>query len=431
MAVDFLVSAAKAFWELSAQMAPYLLLGFFIGGLLHSFLPARVIARVMGRESFGSVTKATLIGIPLPLCSCGVLPVAAAARESGAGRAPTLSFLITTPVTGVDSILATVALLGWPFAGFRILASLLLGMAAGAAAIFIPEKSEPAERGEDFCGSCEKAKEPSGLWPRLKGALLYGAVELPKSLSGSVLLGLLIGALIAAFAPESLIERHVGGGLTGILVATAIGIPLYVCATGSIPIAAALVMKGFSVGAAMAFLIAGPATNAVALATVKKILGRRSLVIYLVTIFLGAIGFGLALDYALPKSLDMSAMIHRHHGAALSFWSQAAGLILLAGLGYFKVNNWVQNLRARERKATAEQGARIVLNVSNMTCEHCKEQVLKNLTGIDKVKTVGVDLREKKVVVSASQDLDPELLIDSLKRIDFHARLVEKIFASS
>jgi len=429
MAVQFLFSVVKAFWGLASQMAPYLLLGFFIGGVLHAFLPPSIITRFMGRESMSCVTKATLVGIPLPLCSCGVLPVAASARQSGAGRAPTLAFLITTPVTGIDSILATLALLGAAFMGFRIAASFALGLIAGALAIIIPDQSKAPE--PEYCPSCEKSKEASAPWARAKGALAYGLVELPESLSGSVLLGLLLGALISAAAPAELISRYIGSGIVGILVAVAIGVPLYVCATGSIPIAAAMVMKGFSPGAALAFLIAGPATNAVAFTTVKKILGTRSLIIYLVTIFIGAVGFGLVLNYFLPASLNMSAMMHEHETRRLPWYFIAGGIILLGMMGCYYFRGLVRRLSAKGGAKMKEEGNRVVLNVANMTCEHCKESIIKNLTGLENVKAVGVDLKKKKVVVSAERDIDPQVLVNSLSRVGFEAKLIEKTVPKS
>jgi len=426
MVSDFIYSFLKETWMLAAQMSPYLILGFAIGGVLHVFLPASIISRFMGKESIGSVVKATLIGIPLPLCSCGVLPVAASARKSGAGKAPTLSFLITTPVTGVDSILATVALMGAMFTGFRIAASLTLGIMAGIIAIALPDRSSPPE--PDYCDSCEKTKESNSILEKAKDAFLYSFVELPQSLSGSVLMGLLIGGLISAAVPADFVGEYIGGGVLGILVAVAIGIPLYVCATGSIPIAAAMMMKGFSPGAALAFLIAGPATNAVAFTTVKKILGARSLAIYLFTIFVGAVGFGLILDYAVPGSISMNMthMQHVHATGALPWYYTVSGVFLLGLLGYFKAKDWVSKLRDRGGEAMKEDENSIVLNVSNMTCDHCKESIIKNLTKLEAVKAVAVDLKKKIVTVSMNQQTDPGDLVKSLADIGFDATLMEK-----
>jgi len=414
----------KSCWELAAQMAPYLLLGFAIGGVLHAFLPAEIISRSMGQESVSCVTKATLIGIPLPLCSCGVLPVAASARASGAGKAPTLAFLITTPVTGVDSILATLALLGAAFTGFRIAASFALGMMAGIISIILKDKSAPEVK--DSCASCEETQPAVGLGAKARDAFNYAFVELPKNLSGSVLTGLLLGGLISAALPPEFIGKYIGSGLGGILVAVAIGIPLYVCATGSIPIAAAMVMKGFSPGAALAFLIAGPATNMVAFTTVKKILGAKSLVIYLVTIFVGAVGAGLLLDRFMPNAFSMTMAMHAHEMKGLSPFFIMCGIFLLALLCFYKGSDWVGAIRNRKGVAMGAEGKRIVLNVSSMTCEHCKETIIKTLSKNEAVKAVGVDLNKKRVVVSLEKDLNERVLIESLDKVGFEAKLIEK-----
>jgi len=428
MITGLLFPFLKAMWELTAQMAPYLILGFAIGGILHALVPTRIISRFMGGENLSCVTKATLIGIPLPLCSCGVLPVAASARQSGAARAPSLSFLITTPVTGVDSILATLALLGPIFTGFRIAASFVLGMAAGILSIVIPGDHQKPET--EYCESCEKNKEAATLLGKAKDAFLYGLVELPRSLAGSVLLGIAIGGLITAAMPAEFISQYIGAGIIGILAAVAIGIPLYVCATGSIPIAAAMVMKGFSPGAALAFLIAGPATNAVAFTTVKKILGTRSLVIYLFTVFAGAIAAGLTLNWLWPASFNMAAAMHAHSAKTLSPFYIVSGVLLLLLLGYYKINSWVADIRCRGGKAMAEQGFKIILSVSNMSCEHCKESIIKNLAGIENVKAVGVNLKKKKVTVSLLKDTDADTLINSLAKDGFKAQLIEKAVPS-
>jgi uncharacterized protein len=426
MVLNFIYNFLKETWMLAAQMSPYLILGFVIGGILHVFLPASMISRFMGKESIGSVIKATLIGVPLPLCSCGVLPVAASARKSGAGKAPTLSFIITTPVTGVDSILATIALMGAMFTGFRIAASLTLGIMAGVLAIVIPDKSSPPE--PDSCNSCERTREATSIVEKAKQAVRYSFVELPESLAGSVLLGLLIGGAISAMVPADFVGEYIGGGVPGILVAVAIGIPLYVCATGSIPIAAAMMMKGFSPGAALAFLIAGPATNAVAFTTVKKILGARSLVIYLVSIFVGAVGFGLILDYAVPGSItmNMSHLQHVHQAATLPWYYTVSGVFLLSLLGYFKASQWLSRLREKGGKSMKEDENSMVLSVPNMSCDHCKESIIKNLTKLESVKAVAVDLKKKIVTVSTNKQTDPGELIKSLATIGFDATLMEK-----
>ncbi|MDE5959958.1 MAG: permease, partial [Muribaculaceae bacterium] len=125
MITEFLAT----FWAMLCEMAPYLLLGFLFAGMLHAFLPASFYNRHLGRPGFWSVAKAAMFGVPLPLCSCGVIPTAMSMRRQGASRAATVSFLISTPQTGVDSILATGSLLGWPLALIRPIAAFATALA--------------------------------------------------------------------------------------------------------------------------------------------------------------------------------------------------------------------------------------------------------------------------------------------------------------
>ena len=350
--LHLLLDLLDAGWSLTAQMAPYLLLGFLAAGLLHAFIPEKYITRLLGSASVWSVLKGALIGIPLPLCSCGVLPVASSLRASGAKKAPTLSFLITTPVTGVDSMLATWSLMGWIFMVARIAASFVIGMLAGISSLLLDREQEdplaalfrkPAMvPGCSHCAAiavgAAPADESKTAFDRVKQklgtALTYGLSDLPRDMAGSVLLGLLLGGLLSAAIPPDFLGRHVGGGLGGILAAVAIGIPLYVCATGSIPIAAALMLKGLSPGAGLAFLIAGPATNMVALATVWKMMGRKSVAIYLSAVFVGATGLGWLFDRLVSGSARLVLPSPACHMADLGLFEQGCAVVLLALLLY-------------------------------------------------------------------------------------------------
>jgi len=333
--IEFVLSVLREAWFLTASMALYLLLGFTVAGFLKVFLTMGFVSRHVGGESRLAVFKASVIGVPLPLCSCGVLPVAASLRAQGAGRAPTLSFLITTPVTGIDSLLATWALLGPVFTFVRLAVSFVLGIAAGlvAAVVGVERRAAEVSSGGECDGSCSASpSEPEvGLARKLGSAVRYAYIDLPSEISGSILLGLVLGGVIVAAFPPTLIERYIGTGVLGILVSIVIAIPLYVCATGSIPIAAAMMLKGFSPGAALAFLIAGPATNTVAMATVKKLLGTRPLLVYLGVIFTGALGFGLLFDVAVRSAALGASSLLNVSGRGLS-WVHIAGGVLLISL---------------------------------------------------------------------------------------------------
>jgi len=412
-------------WHLTMGMAPYLLLGFFVGGVLYAFLPPSWIARYMGGESFGSVIRASLVGVPLPLCSCGVLPVAASARQSGAGKGPTLAFLISTPVTGIDAIIATAGVLGIVFTIARIIVSFILGLIAGALSIFLPEKNSLVPQGQGFCSSCELNPSGEKFLKRVSRAIEYAFLELPGSLFNSMLLGLVVAGLISALIPETMIPNYLGPGIRGIIVAVVIGIPLYVCATGSIPIAAAMILKGFSPGAALAFLIAGPATNAIAITTVKKILGTRALIIYLTTIFVGAIGFALLFD-RLPfaPQVKMTLDPHRLTHHSLFYNLSAYALVLIMGLA--RIKQWLHSRKFKEAEKMAEQKNIILMKVPDMTCGHCEQTIRNGLGKLDSVKSVSIELKTKKVAVEADPGTEPQKILDTIKALGYSPELIQK-----
>jgi uncharacterized protein len=224
--MNTILAILHASWTLAAEMAPYLWLGFAVAGFLHVFWPLETITRHLGGSSRWAVFKASIIGIPLPLCSCGVLPVATQLRRAGAGAAPTLSFLVTTPVTGVDSLMATWAFLGWAFMLVRMGVSLVLGLVVGlVAAVLFPERapspdasparltSEDGCGDGDDCGACVTPAPPrEQFWRRVWRMIRYGFWELPASIAGSVLTGLLLGGVITALLPAHVVADTVGAG---------------------------------------------------------------------------------------------------------------------------------------------------------------------------------------------------------------------------
>jgi uncharacterized membrane protein YraQ (UPF0718 family) len=281
-------------WLVILEMAPYLLFGFALAGLLSIGISPEWTERHLGGKGIGPVVKATLLGIPLPLCSCSVIPVVASMRRHGASRAAATSFLLSTPQTGVDSIAVTYALLGPIFAIFRPIAALVSGVLGGVLVLLFGRSGSAAADVPPACtDSCCSGDRTAPAWLR---AAKYGFVTLPRDLAWPLLAGVVIAGAIAAALPADSLPRHLGSGLLSILVLMAAGIPLYVCATASVPIAAGLIRLGASPGAALAFLIVGASTNPAAVTTVWKVLGRRTTVIYLVTVGLSAILCGLVLD---------------------------------------------------------------------------------------------------------------------------------------
>ena len=307
--VAFIKSIAIGFWETTLEMAPYLLFGFFVAGLLSVVLSQKRVERHLGGRGIWPVVKASLFGVPLPLCSCGVIPVTMALFKHGASRAAAVSFLLSTPQTGVDSILVTFSLLGPLFAVFRPVAAFVTGVVGGMLVNIFdrrPAENEgQAQHCEDEC--CHPAPHSS----RILRGLRYGFVVLPRDIAKPLVVGLVVAAFISALVPDDFFAESLPSGILAMLIMMALGIPVYVCATASVPIAAALMLKGLSPGAAFVFLVTGPATNAAAIVTIWKILGRKTAVIYLFTVAGCALAGGLLLDLF---SSGQTPMAMAHHG---------------------------------------------------------------------------------------------------------------------
>jgi uncharacterized protein len=277
----------------------------------------------------------------LPLCSCGVIPVAASFRRHGASRAATTSFLLSTPQTGVDSIAVTYSLLGLAFAVYRPIVALVTGLLGGLLVMLfaqsnhhpeVPETARPEKCTESCCAGRGKQNV-------VRRALQYGFITLPRDIGPALLLGVLIAGAIAALVPPNQWQPYLGGGLLSIMLMMAVGIPLYVCASASVPIAAGLMHLGASPGAALAFLIAGPASNAATVTTVWKLMGGRTAWLYILTIVISAIGGGLLLDWMVPvMHVAVPTMAeHAHCQSADSWLSSLWAIVLLAviAVSYF------------------------------------------------------------------------------------------------
>lgn len=387
-----LLDLVAAFWNATAEMAPYLLLGFGVAGLLSVFVSPALVERHLSGAGIWPVTKATLVGIPLPLCSCGVIPVAASLRAHGASRGATTSFLLSTPQTGVDSILVTYSLLGPVYAIFRPLAALATGIAGGLVVSRVAHDESPSAAS----AACDDGCAPGTSQARsLRGALHYGFVALPRDIGRSLVLGLVIAAGIGVFVPDDFAGSF-GVGLPGMLAMLLVGVPVYVCATGSVPIAAALIAKGVSPGAALVFLMTGPATNAAAIATVWKVLGRKTAITYLAVVIVGALAFGFVLDAIFAGTAPDVGHVHTHGGRA--WWQHGSAIALVILLGYALLTRRPASGTVREREiAMKEESLR--LSIEGMNCGHCVNSVERALRESAGVSGVTVSLEEKSAVV--------------------------------
>ena len=326
---DFIKLIITDFWGTIAEMSPYLLFGFFVAGLLSVLVSQQLVEKHLGGGGLWPLLKASIFGVPLPLCSCGVIPVSMSLRKHGASKGSTIAFLLSTPQTGVDSIFVTLSLLGPVFAIFRPVAALITGLVGGTLVDVFEQAGEaqkkPAEKCTDECCSTEKTSRV------LKG-LKYGFVTLPRDIGKAMLLGLVIAAFISALVPDGYFAEKLGTGIFAMVVMMFLGIPIYVCATASVPVAAALILKGLTPGAALVFLMTGPATNAASFITIWKTLGRTTAIIYLGTVAGCALLGGILLDL-LATSADIEIAAHSHWmlPAAVKY---ASAVVLLAVLGY-------------------------------------------------------------------------------------------------
>ncbi|MDE5555547.1 MAG: SO_0444 family Cu/Zn efflux transporter, partial [Muribaculaceae bacterium] len=285
---------------MTCEMAPYILLGLLIAGLLHAFVTPNLMSRHLAQPGWKSVVKAALIGVPLPLCSCGVLPTAIAMHRNGASKSATSAFLISTPQTGVDSIAATWSLLGPAFAILRPIAAMTTALFGGVA-VSASEKSSVNAPQAVACSINTPTENKKSFLTKLGEAFRYGFYDMVRSIGGWLVGGLLIAALITEFVPTDFFASLAEYPLLAMLAVVAVAVPMYVCATGSIPIALSLMLKGLSPGTALVLLMAGPAANFASVTLLTRELGRRAAAIYIASIVVGAILFGLAADYLLPR----------------------------------------------------------------------------------------------------------------------------------
>ena len=345
-------------WSVFALMAPWLLCGFLLAGVVSIFLPKAWVEKTMGKSrGWRGILNAVLIGVPLPVCSCGVLPLTAGLKKAGAGKGASAAFLISTPQTGLDSILATYSLLGPFFAVARPLAAFLTGIVGGVVVDFVARGDEaippPAAPKKCCCCCCHGNSAPVAENSEQVGGLRVRVVQILRKaddLLGEILRPLLVGLVIAAgvtvFVPENFLADVFGGrDYLAMPAMVLIGFPMYVCSTASIPIALSLVQKGLSPGAAFVFLMVGPAINAASLATVSKLIGLRATVAYALVIALGSIACGILINLLPIEGLGQAASCCA--GESVSWLEHGAALLLLA----FVVRRLIVDLtsKARER----------------------------------------------------------------------------------
>lgn len=352
--LTFIYNVLLASWDMLQQASIYILFGLLVGGLLKMFLSPAYVAAHLGSGRFSSVFKAALLGIPIPLCSCGVLPAAASLKKQGANNGATTAFLISTPESGVDSISITWALLDPIMTIARPISAFISAFVAGCAENFFnpPDKSKQATPDlscpiDNCCDGIdcppEEHKHHHSLLEKLRIGVKYAATDLWADLAGWFFVGILLAGLISVLVPDAVIARYLGGGLGSMLLMLTFGIPLYICATASTPIAAAFIMKGVSPGTALVFLLVGPATNITSLSVLVGMLGKRATILYLSSIAIVSVLCGLAVD-AVYLSLGVSAVAAVGQAAevVLPGWLMTSATLLLLALSIHPLHSIFQ-----------------------------------------------------------------------------------------
>jgi len=285
-------------WHLISEASPYLLIGLVIAGLLKSLVSEERIKTWLGTPGFLSIFRASVIGTPLPLCSCGVLPVAQGMLKQGASRSATMTFLVSTPENGIDSILMSVGLLGLPYALLRLFCGWLVSVITGTVDYLLEPPSSKVSDNEHSCCKNHCHDEPHHQTdnPSIIQGIRFAFTDLLRDLAPSLWLGFVLGGIISALIPQSLFETWFSGGWTGMILVLAVAIPLYVCATSSTPLALSFISSGMSPGTALVFLLAGPAVNTASLVVMKKMFGLKAVVRYSLSIAVSALALGIITD---------------------------------------------------------------------------------------------------------------------------------------
>lgn len=411
--------------NLMNEMSPYLLLGFLLAGLMRAFVPTHLYHRYLGRPNFRSVVNAMLLSLPVPLCSCGVIPTAMSLYRQGASKGASVSFLIATPQTGVDSIIATYSLMGLPFALMRPLVAIVTSLLGGQLVNWFDTPAAPAT---PVAAPNEEPDRRLGFGARIRQALNYAFVEMMQDIGRWLVLGLVIAGLITAWVPDSVFSVLADNTLLSILVVLACAVPMYLCATGSIPIAVALMLKGLSPGTALVLLMAGPAVNVASMLVVRKVMGLRTLLLYLLSIVGGAVGFALTIDYLLPRHWftshleAMQSCCHEH----TPWFNVACSILLLILLlhalwrRYFHKGGCGHahcHCHDEECHCHTEADEALTLHITGMSCNHCRAHVEQAIKAVPGVTDVKVDLTDAQAIIKGNAS--PESIRQAVESIGF------------
>ena len=392
-------------WHLMLELAPWLFAGAAVASLLHVWLPKQYLSQRLAGKGMGQVFRAVAFGVPLPLCSCGVIPAAMSLKKEGASDGSTVGFLISTPQTGVDSVMVTASMLGWPFAMFKVVAALVTGLIGG----FLVDQVKTEKSSTDH--SLSNLNDHHNVAASWREALRYGLDELIYPIWCWLVIGVLVSAAVTTWIPQEQFATLTAGGVWTLLLMVAISIPLYVCATASVPVAATLVASGFPEGAALVFLMAGPATNVATIGAAYRVFGTRIMTVYLCTVFTGSIGFGLLFDMFWALEASNTVMNHGHDSLLVI---GSAG-VLTALLLWYGIQDLRQLIRPKGPSAGQET---VALTVSGMTCGGCVKTLTSSLESVDGVERVDVVLDTGRAEIYGVR-LDRDALEHAVQEVGF------------
>jgi len=425
----------SALVSLGISMGFYMMIGLLLVGLMNIFLKKEFIANHLGKNNIWSIIKASLLGVPLPLCSCGVVPTGLYLKDKGASDSTAVSFLISTPQTGVDSIIATYGLMGLTFAWYRPLAAFISGIAGGIfVKLFGKKKSEitavETEHSQETCSGTrdetveDTYEEPLPMKERIKKSTSYAFGTFLSDISVHFIIGLLIAALISVLIPDTLlVELGINSGIWAMLVMIVIGLPMYICSTSSIPIALSLMAKGVSPGAAFVFLFMGPFTNVASLAVISRKMGKRTTVLYVLGAILTALAFGFLLDVLAPI-LSFPVYSDIHHQGITGAWDIIE--IVVAVFFFLLVfYNIFQKIRAKiisRKKSDESAGSQYTFKIDGMHCDGCASGVHDKLIAVKGIKSVDVTFDKSLAIVTA--DISPEDIMELIEKAGYSASLI-------
>lgn len=389
--MEYLIKFLKGIWVIFLEMSPYLLLGFLFAGILNVAITKKLVTRYLGKRGIWSSIKASILGVPLPLCSCGVIPTGISFRKNGASAGATNSFLISTPQTGVDSMLITYSMMNIYWAILRPIAAFVTGIAGGIITDKMVKEDQLAVVAES---TSEEGERKDSIFKRI---FKYAYIDFLGDISRQLILGIIIAVFITLLIPQSLFTDYLHNPLLNMVIILIISVPLYVCATGSVPIAAAFLLAGVTPGAVLVFLMAGPATNAATITVLWRSLGKKATLIYLGTIIIGSMIFGLLIDYSFLKNQfmgDIAVPNHAHmHGKD---WIAILSSVLLMALLIFV------ELKKIFYKPIKNKPMNNLYTVEGMTCNHCKSSVEKNVQKLVGVTLVVADPNANQVLIEGN-----------------------------